>query len=299
MNPHNPHETPQTNTPSPSACASIVTAVGVGIISVIVTNPGHGIFSALPPTDITFASWSLASCNILVGFAGHLAYFKVMDEMETPRDFQKSLSLAGAVMLTLYTCCGLIIYRFAGRNVAEIALSSAPPTMAKVAFGIATPTIVVAGVLAAYIAAKRIELDFWTLREQPERVNDVGPRATWTWRIIVISSWTLALVLAIVLPFFGPLLGLTGAISSTWIAMGLPAWYCLFTIREDGRERRDQVPREEMEKESMWACFAFPTGARARTVALWGVCVFLVVVCVFFVSVSPFRCNTVAFGAVR
>jgi hypothetical protein len=55
--------------------------------------------------------------------------------------------------ITLYTITAGVIYRFAGDGVKSPALGSTSPLLAKIAYGIALPTIVVAGVINGHVAA--------------------------------------------------------------------------------------------------------------------------------------------------
>lgn len=52
----------------------------------------------------------------------------------------------------LYTVTAVVIYRFTGENVMSPALGSTSRVLSKVAYGIALPTIVIAGVINGHIA---------------------------------------------------------------------------------------------------------------------------------------------------
>ena len=60
-----------------------------------------------------------------------------------PESYPKALFLLqGAAM---YLIVAIVIYRFAGTDVESPALSSTSPLLQKLAYGIAIPTIVIAG----------------------------------------------------------------------------------------------------------------------------------------------------------
>lgn len=61
--------------------------------------------------------------------------------MEDPRDFPKSLAMLQVTDTTMYIVTAMVIYRYAGPDVASPALSSAGPLMSKVAYGLAIPTV--------------------------------------------------------------------------------------------------------------------------------------------------------------
>ena len=99
---------------------------GDAVLAVADTNLYHG-FSAV---------W-----NIVFAFCGHGAFFGLMAELRNPRDFTKSLCLLQGVDISLYLIASVVIYRYAGDGVTSPALGSASPVVAKVAYGIALPTV--------------------------------------------------------------------------------------------------------------------------------------------------------------
>ena len=70
-----------------------------------------------------------------------MAFFGFISEMEDPRDFPKSLAMLQVMDTTMYIVTAMVIYRYAGPDVASPALSSAGPLMSKVAYGLAIPTV--------------------------------------------------------------------------------------------------------------------------------------------------------------
>lgn len=54
----------------------------------------------------------------------------------------------------MYLIVAIVTYRYAGTDVKSPALSSASPLLQKVAYGVAIPTIVIAGVINGHVAAK-------------------------------------------------------------------------------------------------------------------------------------------------
>ena len=70
-----------------------------------------------------------------------MAYFSFMSEMRDPREFPKALITLQTVEVALYVIAAVVIYRFAGPDVASPALGSTGPVVKKVAYGIALPTV--------------------------------------------------------------------------------------------------------------------------------------------------------------
>jgi hypothetical protein len=222
--------------------------------------------------------------NIVVSFTGHLAYFPLMAEMHTPRDFRKSLVATSIFMTALYTLVALVIYYYAGPDVASPALSSADPTFARVAYGVAAPTIVVAGVIAGLLASKRIQEWVWTRkRGEPNSRDEASARAQWvSWVGIVAGLWATAFVIANVLPFFSELLAFIAALSGTWICLGIPGLTGLYMCHygfdaadEDGDERavarRSRARVMEERSGPWWRILVFPRRATRVVRGLWGV----------------------------
>jgi len=115
-----------------------MTAVLIVMIGVGVTNPGDDVV-AVVNTDL-YHGFS-AVCNIVFAFCGHAAFFGLMAELKNPKDFTKSLCLLQSIDMGLYIMAALVIYRYAGSDVTSPALGSASPIVAKVAYGIALPTV--------------------------------------------------------------------------------------------------------------------------------------------------------------
>lgn len=61
--------------------------------------------------------------------------------MSDPRDFPKSLAMLQVLDTCMYIVTAMVIYCYAGPDVASPALSSAGPLMKKVAYGLAIPTV--------------------------------------------------------------------------------------------------------------------------------------------------------------
>jgi hypothetical protein len=70
-----------------------------------------------------------------------VAFFGFIAELKDPYEYPKSLLLLQGTDVTLYTVTAVVIYCFAGQDVTSPALGSASPVVAKVAYGIALPTV--------------------------------------------------------------------------------------------------------------------------------------------------------------
>ena len=64
-----------------------------------------------------------------------------MSELKDHREYPKALCLLQSIDTVLYIVTSVVIYIYAGPNVTSPALGSASPLVAKIAYGIALPTV--------------------------------------------------------------------------------------------------------------------------------------------------------------
>jgi hypothetical protein len=112
----------------------------------------------------------------------------------------------------------VVIYYYAGPLVASPALGSASPLITKIAFGIALPTIIVAGVVNGSVACKYIYIRMW-------KGTDVVHQSNWksmgSWYGICAVAWITSWILAESIPNFNIFLGLIGALFGSWFSCKL------------------------------------------------------------------------------
>lgn len=175
-----------------------------------------------PKFPVAFNSIS----NIVFAYGGHVAWISFISELRDPREFPKALFLQQGMCGMLYTTAALVIYRFAGPNVASPALNSNGPIIRKVAWGIALPTIVIAGVIFAHVTAKYVYLRMFA---GTAKVGSRGFVATATWIGLGSGFWILAFVIAESIPSFSDLLGFISALFASWFSYGIPGlcWFVL------------------------------------------------------------------------
>lgn len=149
--------------------------------------------------------------------ASHNAFFNVIAELREPRDFPKALALLQSLDISLYLVAGVVIYYFAGDDVQSPALGSLHPTMSKVAYGVALPTvrltsgspaddqIIIAGVVNGHIACKSI---YTRVFAGTNRIHQRGFKAVGSWIGIAVALWVIAWIIATAIPVFSSLLSL-------------------------------------------------------------------------------------------
>jgi len=209
-----------------TACASIIIAVIVCMAAVAYHRPDPYTAVAVVSSNKTgLQAYSIGISNIIIAFTGHMAYFGFISELRKPADFAKSLALLQVIAITFYTVVAVVIYRYAGEHVASPALGSASPVMRKAAYGIAIPTIVVAGVVNANVCAKTIYVRFWKGTGTASQKNF---KAWSSWIFILVVGWLIAFVIGNAIPVFNELLGILGALFCSWFSHGIPAWLWLY-----------------------------------------------------------------------
>lgn len=107
--------------------------------------------------------------------------------------------------LIFYTTISAVIYYYAGPRIASPALASADYTVRKVSFGIALPTIVIAGVVNASVVCKYVYVLSW---EGTDVIHKKSLKAIGSWVGICATAWIVAWIVAESIPNFNSLLAL-------------------------------------------------------------------------------------------
>lgn len=139
--------------------------------------------------------------------------------------------------MTLYIVAAVVIYRYAGADVTSPALGSAGPLVARIAYGVALPTvglilmralsrhqniltlvaqIVIAGVINSHVAAKSIYIRVFAGTDRMHKRDFV---AVGSWVGIAAGLWLLAWIIAEAIPVFNNLLSLIVSFSGILLAV--------------------------------------------------------------------------------
>ena len=148
-----------------------------------------------------------------------------MSELRKPEDYVKSLFMLQISDVTLYLIAAAVIYNYGGDKVASPALGSASPLLAKIAYGVAIPTIVVAGVVNAHVATKYVYVRKW---RGTDVMSQRAGKSVFSWWLITAVLWFVAWIIAEAIPSFSDLLGLVSALFASWFTYGLSGIFWLF-----------------------------------------------------------------------
>ncbi|KAJ5719860.1 Amino acid transporter transmembrane [Penicillium malachiteum] len=200
---------------------SIFSAVIITMIALGIERPGAGL-TAITQTNLY--NGFTAVTNIVFAFCSHGAFFGLMAELRNPRDFTKSLCLLQGLDMTLYLVAAVVIYRYAGADVTSPALGSTSSVVSKVAYGIALPTIVIAGVINGHVAIKYVYVRIFRGTDRMHKRDWV---AISSWVGIAACMWVLAWIIASAIPVFSNLLSLITALFASWFSFGFPSilWF--------------------------------------------------------------------------
>ncbi|KAL4923445.1 neutral amino acid permease [Aspergillus undulatus] len=202
---------------------SIFSAVMICMIGVGIEKPGVHNTEAVVNTNLYHGFTAVT--NIVFAFCGHAAFFGLAAELKDPRDFPKGLCLLQGIDISLYLIAAVVIYRFGGADVKSPALGSASPIVSKVAYGIALPTILIAGVIYGHVAAKYIYVRIFRGTDRMHKRDFV---AIGSWVGIALVLWVLAWIIASAIPVFSNLLSLITALFASWFTYGLSGIFWLF-----------------------------------------------------------------------
>jgi hypothetical protein len=135
--------------------------------------------------------------------------------MREPRDFPKALYMLQTFEIVFYTVAAIVIYYYAGQSVTSPALGSAGPVLKKVAYGIAIPTIIGAGVVNGHVGLKYIYVRLFRGTDRMHR-RDLTSYGTWV--LIGLSCWIIAWIIADAIPVFSDLLSLISSLFASWFS---------------------------------------------------------------------------------
>ncbi|RMZ66027.1 Amino acid transporter transmembrane [Pyrenophora seminiperda CCB06] len=200
------------------ACASVILGVTITMVAIGIQKPNMGNIVAVRP-DVPLVQGISPVMNIVLAYSGHVAFFSFASELQDPREFRKALFFEQGVAVGFYMLISAVIYYYAGPDIASPALGSASPLISKICFGIALPTIIVAGVVNGSVAIKYVYLRIW-------KGTDVVHTNSWkslgSWWAICTVAWLASWILAEAIPNFNLLLGLIGALFGSWFSYALP-----------------------------------------------------------------------------
>lgn len=170
----------------------------------------------------SFAQGLTAVLNIAFAYAGNQAFITVMAEMRDPsKDFMPSMYILQIFAIPMYSVVGAVIYALAGQYVDSPALGTAPPTPAKVAYGILIPTLLGTSLVFGHTSIKYIFAEVLSIMNIKHEFDKNTKRTWMIWIGIGTTFWILAFVLANAIPLFDSILSVSSALFVSWFTFGI------------------------------------------------------------------------------
>lgn len=111
-----------------------------------------------------------------------------------------------------------VTYGYIGSHVASPSFSSLPPYWQKVSYGIALPNILLAGSLYAHTASKVV---FVRIFRHSKHLHSHTLLGWGVWLALILLANGLAFLLAVGVPIFNYLIGISASLFAAWFTYGM------------------------------------------------------------------------------
>lgn len=171
-----------------------------------------------------------ACLRVIYSYAGNVSFLTYIAEMKTPeKDFGYCLAALEITSITLYCVVAIAVYCLAGQYTLSPALSTAPTTAAKVAYGLLIVALLATGLANGHTASKLIYVTAMRKLDAVDRMTDRSVKSWGVWIGTVTVLWILVFVIANVIPIFDSILAITAATAVPWLTFGFASifWLCI------------------------------------------------------------------------
>lgn len=169
------------------------------------------IVRVIPVEGTTFVTGLSGFLNISYTFIGQITLPSFIAEMKDPREFGKSVTAVTIAEIIVFSLVGGIMYGYTGNQyMTSPAFGSLGNDIyKKVSFSLMIPTLIFLGVLYASVSARFL---FFRIFEGTRHKGNHTIVGWATWTAILAGLWTLAWVIAEVIPFFSSLLSIMSSL---------------------------------------------------------------------------------------
>jgi hypothetical protein len=203
--------------------AGIVGMIGAGVHP----EPGRTVSVAV---SSSFYDAFFSITNPVFAYAGHFMFFVLVSEMKRPQDAMKAAYTLQGFATTFYAIFAAIIYAYVGSTVASPAFSSLETKWRKAAYGIAIPNLLIAGSLYAHTASKIV---FIRIFRHSGHLHSHTLLSWSTWAALIIFINAAAFVLAVAVPIFNYIIGISASLFAAWFTYGLAGMFWLHDSYHD------------------------------------------------------------------
>ncbi|KIK71228.1 hypothetical protein GYMLUDRAFT_211249 [Collybiopsis luxurians FD-317 M1] len=198
--------------------AGIVGMIGAGV------SPVEGRVVGVAKSNTFFEAFLAVTNPVSWVTVSQNMFFILISEMRRPQDAMKAAWWLQGFATVFYSVFAVVMYVYIGDSVASPAFLSLPPRWAKASFAIALGNFLIAGALYVHTAAKLIFVRFFRHTRHMTTHTFFG----WsTWLILCFSGTAIAFVLAVALPIFSYLVGITASLFASWYTYGLAGFFWL------------------------------------------------------------------------
>jgi hypothetical protein len=201
---------------------SIIVAGLVGMAGAGAAPGDLGDISIAVTTDFTSAFLSIT--NPVFAYAGHFMFFILISEMKRPQDAMKAAWTLQTFATTFYIVFAAVTYWYMGSGVSSPSFQSLSPIWSKISFGLAIPNFLIAGSLYSHTAAKLV---FVRLFRHSRHVHSHTLTGWGVWTFLILLANVAAFVLAVGIPIFNYLVGITASLFAAWYTYGLAGAFWL------------------------------------------------------------------------
>lgn len=175
------------------------------------TLVGEPIILIIARANTGFVSGVNAFLNISYTFIGQITIPSFIAEMEEPKDFPKALWAVTICEIVVFSLVGAVVYAYTGTqyNTSPAFGSLGNELYTKVSFSFMIPTLIFLGVLYASVSARFV---FFRIFEGTPHKGNHTVVGWATWAGILACTWTVAFLVAEVIPFFSDLLSLMSSL---------------------------------------------------------------------------------------
>ncbi|KAG1788314.1 transmembrane amino acid transporter protein-domain-containing protein [Suillus plorans] len=214
------------------AVAGFIAMIGAGVNPV----PGRSLTVA---ASSNFFDAFLAVTNPVFAYAGHFMFFILISEMRKPEDAMKAAWCLQDFAPVFYVVFSGVMYVYIGNTVQSPVLFSLPPVWAKAAFAIALPNFLLS---VMPCSAKLVFVRYFVIQSTSIRIPYSGGRFGLCC-VLQAQRSAMAAILAIAVPIFSYLIGITAALFAAWYTYGLAGCFWLHDAYHlegglDGLKRR-------------------------------------------------------------
>lgn len=161
-------------------------------------------------------------------------FFILISEMKDPRGAMKAAYTLQGFATSFYVVFSVVTYYYLGSEVASPSFSSLPPVWAKAAYGIAIPNFLIAGSLYSHTAAKLVFVRMFRRSRHLHQHSVLG----WSvWVFLIFLANGAAFVLAVGVPIFNYLIGISASLFASWYTYGIAGFFWLYDAYHYGRGR--------------------------------------------------------------